>query len=49
MMKRIIVITLALVILVLLLRNVDAMKQIIGSVTGLFARSFEAVTEVGDF
>jgi len=48
-MKRFIVITLGLVILVLLLRNVEVLKRVITTVTDLFGQSFRAVTEVGEF
>lgn len=41
--------TLAVVIVVLLLRNVQAFADIITTVTGIFGKSFKSVTEVGDF
>jgi hypothetical protein len=47
-MSRFIIITLALVIVVLLLRNTEVFTQIIKSVTDLFGKAFSAVTEVGD-
>lgn len=40
--------TLALVIVILLLRNVNAFAEIIKTVTDIFGKSFKAVTEVGD-
>jgi hypothetical protein len=48
-MKKFIFITMAIVIIALIIRNADAYGQIIQSVTGLFGKSFKAVTEVGDF
>lgn len=48
-MRRLVVITLAVVIVVLLLRNTAAFAQIIKTVTDLFGQSFRAVTNVGDF
>jgi hypothetical protein len=48
-MKRLVVITLALVIFVLLLRNTDALSRVIKVVTDFFGQAFRAVTEVGDF
>lgn len=48
-MKNFVIVTLALVIVVLLWRNVDVFSKVIKSVTRLFGDSFEAVTEVGDF
>lgn len=41
--------TLTVVIVILLLRNVDAFSEIIKTVTDIFDRSFKSVTEVGDF
>jgi hypothetical protein len=41
--------TLAIVIIILLLRNVNAFADIIKTVTDIFGKSFKAVTEVGDF
>lgn len=41
--------TLWLVIIVLLLRNVDAFSAIVQTVTDIAGKSFKAVTEVGDF
>lgn len=48
-MKKLVIVTLALVIVVLLWRNVEAFSRVVKSFTGLFSESFEAVTEVGDF
>jgi hypothetical protein len=47
--KNIVIGTLLLVIVVLLLRNVNAFTEIIKTVTDIFGRTFKAVTEVGDF
>lgn len=41
--------TLAVIIVILLLRNVNAFTEIIKTVTDIFGRSFKSVTEVGDF
>lgn len=41
--------TLAVVIVILLLRNVNAFAEIIKTVTDIFGKSFKAVTDVGDF
>lgn len=41
--------TLVVVIVVLMLRNVNAFSEIIKTVTDIFGKSFKAVTEVGDF
>ena len=48
-MRKFVLITLALIIVVLLLKNVDVLKTVIKTVTDLFNDSFRAVTEVGDF
>jgi hypothetical protein len=48
-MKKFVIITLAIVIIALLIRNADVYGKIIQTVTGLFGKSFKAVTEVGDF
>ncbi len=48
-MKKFVLITLAIIIIALLIRNANAYGQIIQTVTGLFGKSFKAVTEVGDF
>lgn len=48
-MKRFVIITLSIIIIALLLKNVDVLKQIIKTVTDIFGKSFRAVTEVGDF
>lgn len=48
-MKKFILITLGIVIVALILRNADAYGKIIETVTGLFGKSFKAVTEVGNF
>jgi len=48
-MNRFIIITLALVIAVLLLRNTEVFTRIIKTATDLFEQAFKAVTEVGDF
>ena len=48
-MKNFIIITLSIIILYLLLKNADAIKGILESVTKTFGDSFNAVTEVGDF
>ena len=47
--KSFIIGTLAVVIVVLLLRNITVFAEIIKTVTDIFGRSFKAVTEVGDF
>ncbi len=41
--------TITIIIVILLLRNVNAFTEIIKTVTDIFGRSFKAVTEVGDF
>jgi len=41
--------TLTIVIVILLLRNVNAFSEIIKTVTDTFGKSFKAVTDVGDF
>ena len=41
--------SLVIVIVILVLRNVDAFAEIIKVVTDIFGKSFKAVTEVGDF
>ncbi len=41
--------TIVIIIVILLLRNVNAFTEIIKTVTDIFGRSFKAVTEVGDF
>lgn len=48
-MRKIIIISLGLVILYLLWKNADVLKTTITTVTGLFNDSFKAVTEVGEF
>lgn len=48
-MKRFVIVTLTLVIIVLLLRNAAVLGVVIKTATGLFGESFKAVTEVGDF
>lgn len=48
-MKTFIIITLSIIILYLVFKNVDALKGILDSVTKTFGDSFNAVTEVGDF
>jgi hypothetical protein len=48
-MKKFVLITLVIIIIALLIRNANAYGQIIKTVTGLFGKSFKAVTEVGDF
>ena len=48
-MRKFVLITLALIIVVLLLKNVDVLKTVIKTVTDLFNDSFRTVTEVGDF
>lgn len=48
-MKKFVFITLALVIVVLLLRNADAFARVIKTVTGLFGESFRAATDVAEF
>lgn len=48
-MRKFVIITLAVVIVVLLLRNTPAFAQVIKTVTDLFGQSFRAVTQVGDF
>ena len=48
-MKTFVILTLTLVILYLVIKNNEALKGIIESVTGTFKDSFNAVTEVGDF
>lgn len=47
-MSRLVIITLALVIVVLLFRNTEVFARIIKVVTDLFGQAFSAVTEVGD-
>jgi hypothetical protein len=49
MIRKFVVITLAVVIISLLLKNTDPVKQIIKTVTDLFGESFRAVTNVGGF
>ena len=48
-MKNFVIITLALVIAVLLLRNTEVFAQVIATVTDLFGQAFRAVTSVEDF
>lgn len=48
-MKKFVLITLGLIILYLLWKNADTLKEILTKVTGTFNDSFKAVTEVGDF
>lgn len=48
-MKNFVIITLALVIVVLLLRNTEVFAQTVKTVTDLFGEAFKAVTDVGDF
>lgn len=48
-MRKIIIISLGLVILYLVWKNADVLKTTITTVTGLFNDSFKAVTEVGEF
>lgn len=47
-MNRFIIITLALVIIVLLVRNTETFARIIKTATDFFGLAFSAVTEVGD-
>jgi len=48
-MKTFVLLTIAFIILYLVIKNSEALKGIIESVTGTFRDSFNAVTEVGDF
>lgn len=48
-MRKIVLITLGLIILYLVWKNADTLKTILKTVTDLFGQSFKAVTEVGDF
>lgn len=48
-MKTFVILTLTLIILYLVIKNSEALKGVIESVTGTFRDSFNAVTEVGDF
>jgi hypothetical protein len=48
-MKRVVIVTLGLVILYLVWKNADVLKTTLTTVTGLFNDSFKAVTEVGEF
>ena len=48
-MRKIVLITLGLIILYLVYKNADTLKTILKTVTDLFGKSFQAVTEVGDF
>ena len=48
-MRKFILITLAIVILYLVWKNADVLKNVLTTVTGLFDRSFKSVTEVGEF
>lgn len=47
--KNFVIGTLAIVIVILLLRNVTVFAEIVKTVTDIFGKSFKAVTEVGDF
>lgn len=47
-MKQFVIITLAVVIVILLLRNTETFAKIIKTVTDFFGQAFSAVTEVGD-
>jgi hypothetical protein len=46
-MKRFVIITLIVVIVILLLRNVQAFSQVIKTVTDIFTKSFRATIELG--
>lgn len=48
-MKKFVIITLAIVIIALLIRNADVFKKVIDTTTGIFGKSFRTVTEVGNF
>ena len=48
-MKNFVIITLALVIAVLLLRNTEVFAQVVKTVTDVFGQAFRAVTDVEDF
>lgn len=48
-MRKLVLITLAVVILVLLLRNAEAVKQVVKSASGFFKQSFDAVTSAENF
>jgi hypothetical protein len=48
-MKKFIVITLAIIIIALILRNAEPFTVIIKTVSDLFGASFRAVTNVGSF
>jgi hypothetical protein len=47
-MKRFIIVTIALIIAVLLLRNTEAFAWIVKNLTDFLGAAFTAVTEVGD-
>ena len=48
-MRKIVLVTLGLIILYLVWKNSDTLKTILKTVTDLFGQSFKSVTEVGDF
>jgi hypothetical protein len=47
-MKRFVIITLSIVIVILLLRNVTVFSQIITTVTDIFKQSFQATVKLGE-
>lgn len=47
-MTRFIIITLAVIIAILLLRNTETFAKVIKTITDFFGQAFSAVTEVGD-
>lgn len=48
-MKTFVIITLSIIILYLLFKNIEPLKGVLETVTKTFGDSFNAVTEVGDF
>jgi hypothetical protein len=48
-MRRFITISLGVVIIILLFRNAEVIRQIIKTTTDIFGKSFKAVTSVGEF
>lgn len=48
-MRKFVLITLGIVILYLIWKNSDVLKNVLKTVTGIFDQSFKSVTEVGEF
>lgn len=48
-MRKFVLITLAFVILYLVWKNSDVLKNVLTTVTSIFDQSFKSVTEVGEF